>query len=685
MKIRHKRYALYIFVLASFMQKTRYQYFLENFSQDLLLFFFFLFMLSVYRAAFIFCFSGELMPGTPSADIWLTLWHGFRISLKTSAALLMPGFLFGTLAGLVSVKWPAKKIRFCWAAFAIIVLSLLFETRIPYYKEFHNAFDPFIFNTGHDDVLAIADTAIKTYGALWRIPLALAFAAAFSFLLRLWLRLDGKIASLIALPEAKTGKKSARYAAIAAIVLFIPWFAVYMRHGGSLTYDGSIYWKNSARMSQHLLNEAILDDVQALYKASRIFKYFLKNTENMTDGQAREAASLLAGHAYQEDSLLPLLEKTSKGYRTHKPRHIFVIVAETYMLWPLWEKYADYHLADGVKALASRKDAVLVQNFLPASNGTMFGLASVLLGLPEINLYTANRAKGPYHTALSVQLKKLGYENRFWYGGYPSWENVDTFMNTQEFDKSYFMASFGNNLPHNAWGIEDKHFMHGIAEKFTDNDPSFNLILTSSNHPPYSVDMSKEPDIPSAKEYMSMLPDNFPDKAAMAEKLQNFRYSDKYIAEFINAMYAKYPDSLFVLTGDHGNRYAANTAAGEYERCAVPFLILGKGINKADFAGKYYGAHTDIAATVMERILPKGEKYYALGTDIFGGNLSGLHSYDYLYKNAMGDLSSDKAESIDGNPLPPESEIKAAKDRMDAMRKITWHYVMKGENFSSGN
>ena len=47
MKIRHKRYALYIFVLASFMQKTRYQYFLENFSQDLLLFFFFLFSVSV--------------------------------------------------------------------------------------------------------------------------------------------------------------------------------------------------------------------------------------------------------------------------------------------------------------------------------------------------------------------------------------------------------------------------------------------------------------------------------------------------------------------------------------------------------------------------------------------------------------------------------------------------------------
>lgn len=662
-------------------KKDRYYVFLENFSQDLLLFAFFLFMLSVFRGAFIWLFAGELMQGTPFSDILLAMWHGLRISLKTSAALLIPGFAFGTLAALAMPSWPAKKIRFCWAAFAILVLSFLFQTRIPYYKEFHNAFDPFIFNTAHDDMLAIADTAIKTYGALWRIPVAIALAAAFAYLLRLWLRLSGPLSAFLRLPE-KRGK-AGKYATMAAIVLFIPWFAVYMRHGGSLTYDGSIYWKNAGRMSQHILNEAILDDVQALYKASRIFKYFLKNTESMTAEQVRAAAGLIAGRPYEENTLLPLLEKKARGYKPYKPRHIFVIVGETYMLWPLWEKYADYHLADGVKALAARKDAVLVQNFLPASNGTMFGLASVLLGLPEINLYTANRASSPYITALSVQLKKLGYENYFWYGGYPSWENVESFMNSQLFDRSYFMASFGSGLPHNAWGIDDKHFLNGVAEKFSGDKPSFNLLLTSTNHPPYTVDMSREEGIPPAGEYEAMLPDNFPDKAAMAVKLQNFRYADKHIAEFIESMLAKYPDSLFVLTGDHGNRYAVNPSASAFERCAVPFLILGKGINKADFTGNYAGAHMDIAATLMERILPKGEKYYALGTDIFGGNKAGLHSYNYLYKNAMGDFSSDSAESVDGKPLPAAAELEAEKARLDALRKITWHYVMKGEKLEN--
>ena len=45
----------------------------------------------------------------------------------------------------------------------------------------------------------------------------------------------------------------------------------------------------------------------------------------------------------------------------------------------------------------------------------------------------------------------------------------------------------------------------------------------------------------------------------------------------------------------------------------------------------------------------------------------------------MGDFSSDSAESVDGKPLPAAAELEAEKARLDALRKITWQYVMKGE------
>lgn len=654
------------------MRTNRYNFFMENITQDMLLFIFFLLVLTIYRASFIFLFRGELLPATPALDIWLTLWYGFRLSLKTSAALIIPSFVFATLGVLFIPRLKGELIRFLWAAFALIVLSFLFQTRIPYYKEFHNAFDPFIFNTMHDDVLAIADTAIKTYGALWRIPLALFLGLLFSYLLFYWL----KIALLLNKFWVCADRKI-----LFATIIFIPWFAVFMRYGGSLTYDGSIYWKNCARLSQHLLNEAVLDDVQALYKASRIFKYFLKNTENMTSAQVREAAAVLTGKPYTENSILPLLEKKTKGFNyIGKPRHIFVIVAETYMLWPLWDKYENLNIANGIKALSKEKNALLIENFLPASNGTMFGLASVLLGLPELNLYTANRARTPYITALSVQLNKLGYENRFFYGGYPSWENVSELCLNQQFHKSYFMASFGNNLPHNAWGIEDKYFFNGIKEKFSDDKPSFNLILTSSNHPPYSIDMDKEQDVPSAEYFAKILPENYPAKDEFITKLRNFFYSDKHITAFIKDMYAKYPDSLFIMTGDHADRYTLNSSPQDFERRAVPLLLFGKGINKANFQGSYIGSHMDIAPTLLELILPRGSVYYALGNNIFDGNKTALHSYNFLYKNAIGELSSDKTESIDGKNVPPAEEIKEAKAKLEAKCKIAWQYIVKGSD-----
>jgi len=651
----------------------RYSVFTENITQDLLLFIFFLLLTSLYRIAFIYLFRDALQPGTPFSDIALTLWYGFRISLKTSAAFIIPSFLLGTVLNLFLHNYKAFRLRYAWGCFSVLVFSILFQTRLPYYQEFHNAFDPFVFNTMHDDVWAIVVTAVRQYNAVWRVLAGLVCAGVFGWFLFYWLKLS-------ALMRYFWNRLVSKKAAVAAIIVFIPVFAVFMRKGGSFTYNGSIYWKNSARMTQHLLNEAILDDIQALYKASRIYKYFARSTESMSAADVRKAAALLNGKKdYPYGTLEPLLERKARGNKIKKPRHIFVIVGETYMLWPLWEKYSYLHIADGMKGIIAESNGLLVRHFISASNGTMFGLTSVLLGLPEINLYTANRpsASFPYKTALSVQLKKLGYKTRFFYGGYSSWENVGVFMKNQQVDESYYMGSFGEQ-PHNAWGIEDKYFLRGVAGMIKD-EPSFNLILTSSNHPPLSVDMTKEPGINTAGDFGKLLPENYPNKADMEVKLQNFQYADRYLAEFIRSVYKKYPDSIFIVTGDHASRYTVSTNPSEYERVGVPLVIFGQGISKDMLGKEADGAHMDIAATVLELILPRGSIYYALGNDILGGNVYGLHSYRYLYKDTLGDLNSEELWPMgeDGKTVSG-AESETVKERMNAVRRVTWWLVMKG-------
>lgn len=652
---------------------TRFSFFADDIVADLKLFIFLLFALSIYRGLFIWIFAPALDQGTKFADIAAAMFLGFRISLKTSAAFIIPTFAFATLARQIWAKWPAAKVRLWIGGAELLILSILFQTRIPYYREFHNAFDPFIFNTFHDDVYAITDTAIKQYNAPLRILAGLVCAAAFIWLLK-------KVLSACPKPNFAEKFKHKKLI-LAGIILFIPIFAVYMRHGGSFTYNGSVYWKNSARFSQHLLNEAVLDDVQALYKASRIHKYTAKiNHINLTAEQVRQSIQNLTGKPYAADTLEDFLIKHAAG-AANPPRHIFLIVGETYMLWPLLPQYQNLHMADGVKNILAKDNAVLVKNFLPAANGTMFGITGIVLGLPDLSIYTASQpsAAKPYETALSVQLKKLGYETRFYYGGFPSWENVGSFMQAQQFDKAYYKADFGGKG--NAWGVEDKYFFEGAEKLFDGSKPSFNMFMTSSNHPPLTVNVDAEKDIKTAEQIAALLPPALAQDKDLINKIRHFEYADKYIAKFINDMYAKYPDSIFILTGDHAQRWYVNQNPNIYETAAVPFVIYGKGIAKSAQDANLSGSHFDIPATVLELAAPKGFAYYALGQNILKPHTLGLHNIYWIKDNYMGDINNkDVIVNTQGSaPLPQEAAQNTLAQAKD-IRQIAWWRIMKGIN-----
>lgn len=655
-----------------FHQPDRCTLFLNNLVQDGMWFVFVLFMLSVYRAAFLLDFSAALEPATTWKDIFLTMWFGLRISLKTAGAFFLPTFVFATLLQTAWTRWPARFVRWIFMGLGILIISLLFQARIPYYHEFHNAFSPFVFNTVHDDMWAIVVTSIEQYQAIWRVLAGLVCTAGFIGICRQWFKLAPAIARVC------TSYFSPMWMMIFCCILLVP-TAVFVRKGGSFTFNGSIYWKNSARMQQHLLNEAILDDVQALYKASRIHKKLAKSATSVTKEEVRAAAARLMGTAaYHAPDLNGVFSKKASGAALPKPRHIFVIVAETYMQWPLLDKYAQFPIANGLRRVASQSDAVLLNHFMPAGNGTMFGLTSVILGLPELNLVTASRptAQEPYETSLPVQLAKQGYKTRFFYGGFPSWENVGQFMKNQGFEEAFYAADFG--ATGGVWGVADKEFLAGVAEKIS-KEPSLNVILTSSNHPPYKVNMEPETEITPLNELEKMLPDTVADKKLTAERMQHFEYADKYLAAFIAQMQQKYPDSLFIVTGDHADRWTLENSPSDYERLAVPLLIVGRGINKRMLPRTAAGGHMDIVPTVLELVLPKGTPYMALGKSVLKGQDMGLYTYCFLTENMLGDLQTEKVELLPGtDEEPAAATVASLRQRAKDLQTVAAWRILHG-------
>ena len=657
------------------MQQSRYSLFIQNFVQDALLFLFILVVLSVFRAAFLITFADSLAPNTPWSDIWLTMWYGLRISLKTTGACILPAFVFGTVLTSAWPKWNGIKFRFGWACFVLLVLSVLFQMRIPYYHEFHSAFSPFIFNTFHDDVGAIISTSIEQYHAIGRMFAALVIAGLWCVLLHLWFKLTPRLAR----PLLSVRRP---WIVVTIICLLLPPFALFVREGGAFSYYRSIYWKNSARLNQHLLNEAVLDDIQALYRAKSIYKKLRHSATKVNAQDARAAAARLSGQpTYTADDLLPLLTQTAQGIRGEKPQHIFVIVAETYMLWPLLDNYKQYPLAQGMRRLIARPDAVFVKNFLPASNGTMFGLTSVLLGIPELNLQAANRptAQEPYETALSVQLRKLGYKTRFFYGGFASWENVGQFIKNQQIDESFYATDFG--AKGGVWGVPDREFLAGIPQHLGP-EPSFNLILTSSNHPPYKVDTTREPDLPTIADFEKMLPAQTSERDLVAARMWHFAYADKYLAEFVESLQQKYPNSLFVITGDHADRWTMTPSPTDYERVAVPLVLVGPQVKGKRLPTNNAAGHLDVAATVLELVLPKGSTYYAFGENIFAPRFNtpiGLSAYHWITSRELGRVSEDRTELLPGETTPlTNAQREEVLAHVKDLQTITAWRVLKG-------
>ena len=193
----------------------------------------------------------------------MALFFGLRLSLKTAGILCLIGFVLASLPKTVFKSWPAQQIRSIWHGIALVFFSICFMARIPYYKIFNAAFNMMLINGVHDDVKAIIVTAIEEYQLLWRLPVAIVLGLLFAYVLKIIFART----TIIEFAVLKH-KKLVMVSALPAIVLL--W--LFVRFGGSFDYNNSINWLSAARLNSHLLNEAILDDGQALYRVLDIKK-----------------------------------------------------------------------------------------------------------------------------------------------------------------------------------------------------------------------------------------------------------------------------------------------------------------------------------------------------------------------------------------------------------------------------
>lgn len=651
---------------------STWERFFKNIQQDLKLFLFTLLVLCLYRLVFVAVLNRYLDSATTLQDIITAFFYGFRLSLKSAGIVALLTFISCTLASAMLGGNKAEKIRYylgcCYAA----LLTLLFHARIPYYQEFHSAFDQFVFNAFKDDTGALFITLVKQY----QLPTRLFSVLILSFLLSKVLK---AFLSTKNFSSPYFSHFSRNLIFRTAVIVMIAAFMIFVRFGGSFTYAKSIHWENAAVLRDSFLNEAILDDVQALYRAYISYDR-LRSAKGLDIKQDKigEYGALLAGRQITAASIDEYLRKEASGPKIEKPRHIFIIIGESYAEWPLLDKYKGLNIANGLKNIASKDNAATAAAFLPAGSGTAQAVNGIITGLAEVNLYPNYQPesyKKPYATAIAAQMKKLGYTTFFWYGGFSSWQKIKDIALAQGFDYFYgcndLQAGSGNS-----WGMEDRYFLTAVADKITDDRPTFHVILTTSNHPPYTVNLAQEG---FDESIITGVPDSFKSEKDWKEKLGHFWYADKAIANFIHTVTTKHPDSLFAITGDHADRMNIEPSPSLFERYAVPFILYGKGVNKSLIPDNAAGTHLSIAPTLIELIAPKGFEYYSLNESLTKGNTIGANHNLWVDSTTIGKIDSDTAEPIPG-ALAKSPNTEKIKQFTDAIRALSWWRIKNGRN-----
>ncbi len=652
-----------------------------NIQRDLRLFLVLLAVICLYRLYFMGWMSSFMGADVTAGDLLQANWTGLRLSLKSAGAVTLVSFLFVTLPGLIRPEWSFARLRLAIGTIGSFLLAVLFQARFPYYQEFHMTYGLQVLQGWHDDRQALFMTMVQEYGLPWRLLIAIGLTVICWYILK-------KILARQTIPVPMFATAVRKGVFILTLVLATAFFAVFCRFGGGVNYATGINWENAGTTKDDFLNECILDDFQAMYRAQASEKKMKAgNISGVHRENIRMYAQQIAGHTdLQSSDLTPYLTRTAPGAKIAKPKHIFIILGETWAQWPLLDKYADLHAMDGLKSLIREDNCYYTPSFMPNGDFTSAAITGVITGLSEVNIrvnYQPRSFKEVYPTSIAPQFQKLGYQVDFWYGGTPVWDNIGKLAVAQGFDHFYGYPDFHAEKT-NTWGTKDENLFNALAETLADEPPTVHVIMTTSNHPPYNIDVTAEGfDLEGTKAKVRELIPDETDPDQLALELGHYWYMDKVVTSFVRDTMQKYPDSVFVITGDHAVRSNPGPHPTMFEFQSVPFVLCGQGITKTILPQNAVGGHTGIAPTLIELIALQGFTYESIAAPVGKVPVAFNRSY-WLSSRVMGKVDSQDTELLPGIDTADENAERAELDRvLPAMRTLSWWLIEKGASLDA--
>lgn len=641
------------------MQKNLVDIFSLNILKIIKTFVFFWLLLCIYRIIFIGGMHEYIAVDSDFSLIFTAIYSGAKLSLQTAGVLTLCMLVSLVAEGFSKrLRWFRQVCSFC----VLFITTLLFIARFPFYQQFHSGFNQMIFTAMHEDVYALFISLIEEFHLPLKLCIVVLLVCVLNYIFNKFI--DKKWGFF------KWSKLKSKYRLI-ILLIGVYLLATLSLYGGGWSWKTGVNWENAGITNDTFLNESILDDYQAIYRA-----YANQMRMEACNGLSFSAddVDVLAQRLTQKNGNYDLknyLKKEATGAKIIKPQHIFVIVSESYANWPLLAKYNNLHIADNMQKVIAQDNTVYTSHMLPSGSSTIGALMTMVTGMANSNLYLTTMPealKEPYLTASAPQMKNLGYETSFWYAGPATWENIQEFTLAQGFDKFYSRGNLDENATGSVWGADDEYLYDAIFKQIDENKATFSVILNTSNHSPFNIDLQSKGF--NEEVVRQALPESEKNNQELIKELGHFWYADKMAGEFIEKVQKKYPDSLIIFVGDHADRYNIDKTPSMYERYTVPLIITGKGITKDLLPKDNAGSQIDIMPTVIDLIAPEKFEYYSVGTPLMNNKLGQSYAF-WITANAIGNTDdlTDKAQFFGEQILPPKAQLE---DYVNAVRAISW-------------
>ena len=655
--------------------------------QDLKIFLLPPFLCAVFRLIFILVYRPKKSPRGEWRK-WLTCFrYAFWWGMDFNAYVFLIPLILVSIPGAFLPAYFAMGdgVRMGLLLVYAAALYTAFIAKMVFYAHFHDTFNQTIWLGKNADKRNFADIFFHQNHGAW---LLLGYLPYLAFC---WAA-GNALLSLPSFSYPIVTEGVGQYAIntlvfIAAILLFY-----WLRYGGTLRHRLKPEWDEVPPLVKEdaVLGKASIDDLIAL---EMVWKRPVQEVLHHSDEESREILASVLPKNFAAYAPLEAFKRTAQGARITPPRHIFFLLGESYGQVFFDDPYRDLNLMEAGTQFRAEQHTISINNFLSSGMISQPSLVSLLLGIYDADLELNENVLFWNHTlptSLPLQLKALGYHTSFWYGGGLNWGSLVHFIPALGFDAAYGGTDICMNDAPRTWlGVYDHLFLAEAARRIRAEgkaQPSFHFLYTTSNHGPFRIPI-EEYGFDAARLNPAMA-------AALEKNAVKYRglgcawYADWALCRFIDEMREAFPDSLFIVTGDHmGGEVPLVEGVTERqelllrERILTAFSLYHPELTPEHLEYNTIGGHMNILPTLIELIAPKGTSYYAIEKPLTERIDHIVTPYAWLTRGEIGFYRERAAQelTVTAGMLPWMFDTERFTAERDAYVELTAYYVRHPE------